>query len=138
MKHLVLIIGLLLLCSCTEEVVNKPEDLIPENVMVDIYFDISLINAARNSGYDKFKENGINTKEYLYNKYGIDSARLATSATYYTSRPLTHERIYTRVEERLDSLKSGLDTQMNELNEQRDKVNAAIDSLEQEKDSIGK
>lgn len=136
MKHLVLIIGLLLLCSCTEEVVNKPEDLIPEDTMVDIYFDISLINAARNSGYDKFKENGINTKEYLYNKFEIDSARLASSAAYYTSKPLTHERIYTRVEERLDSLKAGLDTQMNELNEQRDKVNAAIDSLEQTKDSV--
>lgn len=130
MKYLVFLLGLLLLASCTEEVVQKPENLLSENEMVAIYFDVSLINAARNSGYDKFKEHGIDSREYLYEKHGIDSLRLAASAVYYAAKPLVHERIYARVEEKLDSLKSHLESQLNELNDQRDKRNTGVDSME--------
>lgn len=136
MKNLVVILGLLLLCACTEQVVNKPEDLIPESEMVAIYFDISLINASKNSGYDKFREHGIDSKDYLFKKYGIDSARLSSSAAYYTSKPLIHERIYTRVEEKLDSLKSLLEEQMKQVQEERVNPGRPVDSLKFKKDTV--
>lgn len=140
MKNLVLIFGLLFLFSCTEEVVKKPEDLIPEEQMVDIYFDISLINAARNSGYDKFKEHGIDSRDYLYKKFGIDSVRLGRSAEYYTSVPLVNERIYTRVEEKLDSLKALMDEEMSREQKARSMESNVADSLQVETvtDSLAK
>lgn len=135
MKYLVVLSGLLLLCACTEAVVEKPEDLIPEAEMVDIYFDISLINASRNSGYDKFLEYGVDTRDYLYKKFDIDSARLASSSAFYTSKPLVHERIYTRVEEKLDSLKALLDEQLSEVQKDRSEALRSADSAAMQKDS---
>ena len=129
MKNLLFILLALSLAACTEPVVEKPEDLIPEDTMVDIYFDISLFNASNNSGYDKFSAHSIDRWEYIFKKYDIDSARLATSGLYYAAKPVQHERIYTRVEERLDSLKKVFDEEIGAPNDKSPESVSGADSL---------
>lgn len=120
----------LVFTACTDKVIEKPEDLLSENKMVDIYFDIALFNAAKNSGYDKFQEHGIDGKKYLYEKHGIDSMQLVNSGNYYAAKPLVYEKIYERVEERLDSLKREFDKEIgSEDNKDEPDTEVPVDSI---------
>lgn len=130
MRYGVVILLVLLVVSCAEVVVEEPENLIPEQVLSEIYFDVSLINASKNSGYDKFREQGINTWEYIYEKYDIDSAQLAESGNYYASIPLVHERIFERVANKLDSLKTEFDEELNQEQRKHTPEEKRPDSLQ--------
>ncbi|WP_224487770.1 DUF4296 domain-containing protein [Robertkochia flava] len=130
--------SVLALCflGCTEPVVEKPEQLIPEETMVNIYFDVALFNASRNSGYDQFSAHNIDRWSYIYTKYGIDSTQLANSGLYYTAKPVIHERIYTRVEEKLDSLKKVFDEEIRAMGEEGRNILSDRDSLGNPVDSL--
>ena len=129
MRYLSLLFALLILYSCTEAVIEKPENLIPEDTMVDIYFDISLFNASKNSGYDKLSEHAIDSWDYLFKKYSIDSTQLASSGIWYASKPLVYESIYEKVELRLDSLKKAFDDQISTIEQDRAREAVKSDSI---------
>ena len=62
-----------LLVSCKQEVIDKPEQLIERDVMVDIMYDLSILEAMKYQNpttLDTFK---INPREYILKKYKIDS-----------------------------------------------------------------
>lgn len=129
MKRFYLLFLVVMVSGCTEQVIEKPEDLISEKQMVDIYFDVALFNASKNSGYDKFREYSINSRDYIYTKYGIDSLQLANSGTYYAAKPVLYEKIYKRVEERLDSLKRVFDKEIGGEDVPGSREDLRIDSL---------
>lgn len=129
MKRFYLLFLVIMVSGCTEKVIEKPENLISERQMVDIYFDVALFNASKNSGYDKFREHAINSRDYIYNKYGIDSLQLANSGTYYAAKPVLYEKIYERVEERLDSLKRVFDKEIGGEDVPDSREDLRIDSL---------
>jgi hypothetical protein len=91
-----------LLFSCNEKVVEKPENLIPEDKMVTILYDISLLNAGKIINESILNEYDIEPMGYLYSKYGIDSIQFVGSDTYYASIPTVYESIYTKVKEKLE------------------------------------
>lgn len=103
------VILVLFFTACAEEVINKPEDLIPSREMSQILYDIAIINAAKNTNPWILKENNVETMEYIYRKYGIDSSQFVLSDTYYASRPLEYEAIYKKVETRLAKEKDSLE-----------------------------
>ena len=88
--------------ACNEKVVEKPEDLIPREKMVDILYDLSLLNAGKGIDPDALKEKQIQTMDYIYRKYDIDSAQYASSDLYYASVPLEYEALYRALENRLE------------------------------------
>lgn len=88
--------------ACNEKVVEKPEDLIPREKMVDILYDLSLLNAGKGIDPDALKEKQIQTMDYIYRKYDIDSAQYASSDLYYASVPLEYEALYRGLENRLE------------------------------------
>ena len=95
--------------ACAEEVIGKPEKLIPSQEMAQILYDVAIINAAKNTNPWILKENNVETMEYIYRKYGIDSSQFVLSDTYYASRPLEYEAIYKKVENRLAKEKDSLE-----------------------------
>ncbi|MCM4150699.1 DUF4296 domain-containing protein [Arenibacter sp. N53] len=100
-KYVVAIfLGLLL--SCNEKVVEKPENLIPEDKMATILYDISLLNAGKIINESILNEYEIEPMGYIYTKYGIDSIQFVGSDTYYASIPTVYESIYTKVKEKLE------------------------------------
>lgn len=129
MKYLCLFLVGIVFFSCTDKVIEKPDNLIPEDDMVNIYFDMSLFNASLNSGYDKFSEHSIAPTDYIYNKYEIDSLQLVVSGHYYAAKPALYEKIYERVEERLDSLKSHFDKEIGKEEDKSGKEPVKSDSL---------
>ncbi|MDX1326727.1 MAG: DUF4296 domain-containing protein [Arenibacter sp.] len=102
-KYFLPLILLIMLVSCNEEVVKKPDNLIPQDKMVAVLYDISLLNAGRAINQNVLNEYEIEPMKYIYNKYAIDSLQLVDSDTYYASIPATYEAIYTAVKEKLEN-----------------------------------
>lgn len=99
----------LLLASCGEEVLQKPDDLISQDKMTHILYDLAIINAAKNTNPWTLQQHHVVTMEYLYMKYGIDSAQFANSDIYYASKPVVYQAIYKKVEAQLVAEKDSLE-----------------------------
>ena len=87
---------------------NVPENLISEEKMESIIFDIMILNAS--SIYDLKIDNNMISDELIYRKYNIDSAQFYDSELYYSRNPRIHLNIYSNVKRRIqisiDSLKN--------------------------------
>ena len=87
---------------------NAPEDLISEEKMESIIFDIMILNAS--SGYDLKIDNDMISDELIFRKYDIDSAQFYNSELYYSRNPKIHFNIYSNVKRKIqksiDSIKS--------------------------------
>jgi hypothetical protein len=97
----ILIVFIGALFSCGEEVVEKPVNLIPKDKMIDILYDLAIINAAKSSGPKVMENTNFEPMDYIYNKYQVDSAQFVTSDFYYASLPLEYEDIYKKLENRI-------------------------------------
>lgn len=106
LKIFVLVIFMI---SCNKEFVEKPIDLISEDEMVNILYDIAIVKAnssVKTNGRDeRLNGKGNNFDNYVFDKYKIDSTQLAKSNIYYASKSDLHIRIFTRVLERLETKK---------------------------------
>lgn len=87
--------------SCGEEVIEKPVNLISKDKMINILYDLAIINAAKSSGPKVMENMNFEPMEYIYNKYQIDSVQFVTSDLYYASLPLEYEDIYKKLENRI-------------------------------------
>ena len=103
MKKYLLISIFIIGCSS-----SAPEDLISEEKMESIIFDIMILNAS--SGYDLKIDNDMISDELIFRKYDIDSAQFYNSELYYSRNPKIHFNIYSNVKKRIqksiDSVKS--------------------------------
>lgn len=102
-----LLIGALaFLVSCESKVdYEKPKDLIPKEVMIDLLYDMHLAVGSSNLR-NKNLERDRNYMSIVYEKYKIDSTRFAISNIYYTSQVDEYEEIFEEVEKRLEVLQS--------------------------------
>ena len=100
-----LLIGALaFLISCESKVdYEKPKDLIPKEVMIDLLYDMHLAVGSSNLR-NKNLERDRNCMSIVYEKYKIDSTRFAISNIYYTSQVDEYEEIFEEVEKRLEVL----------------------------------
>ena len=87
---------------------NAPENLISEEKMESIIFDIMILNAS--SSYDLKIDNDIISDELIFRKHDIDSAQFYESELQYSRNPRIHFNIYSNVKRRIqksiDSLKN--------------------------------
>lgn len=121
------------LFSCQDiEETRKPEQLIPQDKMVDVLTDLSLLNSAKNYNKRHLEETGLRPKEFLYEKYNIDSLRLAESTMYYAQKPAELERIYTRVKNNLETLKRDLEV----IKAEETRIEDSINALKEDGDSL--
>ena len=119
-KYGVLLVFILLF-SCNEKVVEKPENLIPAEKMTVVLYDVAVINAAKNMNQDILIEYNIEPMAYIYSKYGIDSLQFVKSDLYYASNPSEYETIYTAVKDKLEKDEK----YMEEHNKKMDSIKAA-------------
>ncbi|WP_127018716.1 DUF4296 domain-containing protein [Flagellimonas beolgyonensis] len=108
-KGFVFLMGILFLCSCAEEVVEKPENLIPKDKMAAILLDLAILNAAKSAAKNKFEDSGLEIMPFLYQKYGVDSVQFVQSDLYYASNPLQYQEMYQDVQSKLDLAKKDLE-----------------------------
>ncbi|WP_036157043.1 DUF4296 domain-containing protein [Maribacter forsetii] len=112
MKQLFLLtVVLLLVSSCVEELIEKPDNLIPEDKMVLIIKEMAIVNAAKATNLSKLRENGVEPTSFIFAKFEIDSAQFVDSDRYYASKPLRYENMYKKVESDLEDQRLKLEAE---------------------------
>ena len=97
MKKLIYIFLIFYSCgSITEENV-KPNNLIPEDKMIDILYDMSLISVSKGINKRILENNGMKPKKYILKKYNIDSLQFVVSNEYYSKDLEIYLSIYEEV-----------------------------------------
>lgn len=95
--------------SCSDNTkIQKPENLISSQKMEKIIYDLSIMNGLRSATDKNELFEPIMNVAYIYKKYGVDSAQLANSETYYSKHPLQYLRIHRNVENRLVATQDSL------------------------------
>lgn len=102
MKKIALVLLTIMFISCAEKLIEQPKNLIPQDKMTTILYDLAILVAAKNTDKTVLIENDIEIMEYLYSKYKIDSVQFVQSDLYYASTPEVYEIIYKGVETRLE------------------------------------
>jgi hypothetical protein len=125
-----------IIISCTDKVnYEKPQDLIGKEEMIDLLYDMHIAVGTSNVKNVHLERNR-NYMSLVFDKYGVDSTRFATSNIYYTSNINEYEEIYEEVQRRLDTIKNFYQDRMDSLaSEQTTKRNRAI---QKSKDSLAK
>ena len=112
MKHLLLlVVAMLMISSCAEELVEKPDNLIPEDKMVAVIKEMAIVNAAKATNLSKLRENGVEPTSFIFKKFEIDSAQFVDSDRYYASKPLRYENMYKKVESDLEDQRLKLEAE---------------------------
>ncbi|MDC0477803.1 DUF4296 domain-containing protein [Flavobacteriaceae bacterium] len=102
----IIILCLVFSCNNTLNQNNKPpENLISKEKMIDIIYDMTLINVAKGVNKSILENNGIIPEQYLFNKHSIDSMLFAKSNEYYSYDLKTYQTIYDNVKIKLEKNK---------------------------------
>lgn len=111
MKQLVyILLSLIFVVSCTSNTIyKKPDDLIPEDKMVDLLVDLQLALGAKSIKNIEGKKN-IDYMHLVYEKYQIDSARFAESNFYYMSDIDKFNKILKKSKNKLQKMKKEYNT----------------------------
>lgn len=118
MKQLICFCVLVLLAACQKiERPTKPEHLIPEDQMVDIFTEIYLFNAAKANYRAVLQRTGMSPEEMIYQKFGIDSVQFVESNSYYGADIQKYMDIHLRVQEKLETKKKEIENQINQNTE---------------------
>lgn len=118
MKKISFLLVFVLLFSCAEELIEKPDNLISEDKMATIFYDLAIVNAAKNTSNDILKKNNIESMNYIFTKHDIDSIQFVKSDVYYASKPAVYREIYQKVETRLKDIKDGKEEEKNNKRKQ--------------------
>ncbi|MDR6966681.1 hypothetical protein J2X31_000679 [Flavobacterium arsenatis] len=103
-------IGVLILFSCQQSAIDKPDNLIDEDTMEEIIYDLALLEAIRTNNPTTLENKNITASTYVYDKYDIDSLQFVKSNHYYASDVHNYMKMYQRIEERLGKEKTKIDT----------------------------
>lgn len=109
MKQILFLLISLLVLSCSKNPVTEPDNLLDEEVMVDIIFDISILQAIDGSMPYKLTEYNIEMDQYIFEKYKIDSVTYRQNQRYYAANARKYKKIYKKVLERLEKEKAKMD-----------------------------
>lgn len=103
---------------------SKPDNLIPKETMSDILYDVFLLNAAKGINKRILEQNGVFPREYVYQKYKIDSLQFAKSNAYYSYDTKTYEGIMQRVKQKIEYQKKKNDSINMREEKARDSIKA--------------
>lgn len=131
-KFLILFFSILFL-SCNDDGVKKPSKLIEEEKMVDILYDISILDAIRSSNPGVLEDNNVDSRTYIYKKYAIDSLQFVENTAYYASNLKKYKKMYETIENRIEENKKVADSLLKIEQEKESKNPKTKDSLKTKK-----
>ncbi len=129
-KYLIIILLSLVLINCTSNtIIEKPENLIPKEKMVDLLTDMFLASGARNIK----NINDDRKVEYfplVFEKHHIDSIQFRESSYYYISKIDEYDAILQEVDNRLRKLRTQyeLEIEVQDSIKRNDTIDKRIDS----------
>ncbi len=111
-KTAFLVSFILLFASCTTKEIKKPNKLIEEDKMINIIYDLSLLEAIKSRNPYAPENQGLKSKEFVYKKYHIDSLQYAQNNQYYALQIDRYKKMYDKVNERIQAQKKITDEQL--------------------------
>ena len=116
---------------------DKPDNLIPEDKMIDILIDAKLIGITNSANKKIMRDAGIEPNTYIFNKYDIDSLQFAQSNEYYSYYIDEYESIYTKIDDSVKALLKELkDRQEEERKATAKRKRDSINAVRAKKDSV--
>ncbi len=124
MKYVYLILLIFAFGCQSVEKAEKPDNLIPEEKMVNIMMESYLSNAARSVNNRKIRSYGLKLDSVIYAKYNVDSTQVIKSNNYYAANLETYESMFKTIEERLKILKKKADSvqEIKEANKSEEEI----------------
>ncbi|WP_343488075.1 DUF4296 domain-containing protein [Allomuricauda sp. d1] len=130
MRRLLYSILVFIVLGCAEEVIEKPKDLLPKEKMVDVIYDVAVLQAIKSTNRSVAQEFDNQVMQLVYKIHNIDSAQFANSDVYYASIPQQYENIYETVQARLEKNKEFLEEQRKKKSDSaREGVKSRTDSI---------
>jgi Tfp pilus assembly protein PilN len=128
MKKLALLASLsMMLLSCNFNTTEKPEDLLSEDQMVAILYDLYVINAMKSGNMEYLKKHNITPANYILQKYKVDSLQFSTSDRYYAADLEVYEKLYQQVTQKLKEDKAVLDSLAGVIPESEVKLKSRVE-----------
>jgi len=114
----------ILFLSCKEEAVEKPERLIKKEKMVDIMYDLAILEGIKYQNPTSLVTNDINPSQYIYKKYKIDSLQFAQSNVYYASNYEEYKDVFDEIIKRINDQKTVVDSIVKIENKKKAKLDS--------------
>ena len=120
-KNYIFIVLITLTISCKQE--TKPNHLIEKEVMVNIMYDLSILQALRYQNPTSIDSFQINARDFVYKKYRIDSLQFAQSNVYYSNNNEQYKEMFNQVAGRINKEKAASDSLIKVEIKQKSKIN---------------
>lgn len=104
MKKVIYLGVFLAIFACNDNPVKEPKVLLDEETMENILFDVAVLQAAKANSPEVLQANNIDSKDFIYKKYKIDSATYHQNNRYYAGDVRKHKHMHKRVLVRLETL----------------------------------
>lgn len=103
MKRIILFsIFIFAFSACKDEIVEKPKKLIDKKTMINILYDLAILDALKSNQATSLEQKNINLSTYIYQKYAIDSMQLVENNKFYAADIKSYKKMYEEVEKRLE------------------------------------
>ena len=119
MKKLITVLLIFTSCSFVNVENEIPDNLIAEEKMVDIIYDMSIISVSKGVNKRILENNGMRPKDYILNKYEIDSLQFVVSNKYYSQNLEKYLHIYENVLNKLEKKREEITDSIEKKNEKR-------------------
>ena len=103
-----IILMLLLLLSCVNVEEAPPENLIGEEKMADLIFELAVLDAAKGFVPRDQKERIDLDADSFYQFHDIDSAQFTSSNAYYAKQPKAYLRIVSLAKTKLEEFEKNM------------------------------
>lgn len=90
--------------ACSDNPVKKPKIVLDEETMENILFDVAILQAAKANSPEVLTNNNIDSKDFIYKKYKINSATYHQNNRYYAGNVRKHKHMHKRILERIETL----------------------------------
>jgi len=113
MKNFVFILLVLFLSvSCKKELVKEPAKLIEKEKMIDIIYDLSLLDAIKYQQPLSLDSVESNPTKFIFRKYKVDSLQFAKSNMYYAADYDSYKEMFDEINARLDKEKKSTEIKL--------------------------
>ncbi len=99
----ILILIVFFIIACNSNPVPKPDHLLSEDQMKDILYDLAILQAMESYNPGKLRENGVDARSYIFDKYQIDSTVFYQNQRYYASNARKYKKMYKAILERVNN-----------------------------------
>lgn len=110
-----ILLALLMLSSCTQVEEVPPENLIGEEKMADLIFELAVLDAAKGFVPKDQKGRIVLDADSFYQFHEIDSAQFTSSNTYYAKQPKAYLRIVSMAKSKLEEFEKNMEDGENEM-----------------------